>query len=633
MRVIGTAGHVDHGKSTLVAALTGIHPDRLKEEKEREMTIDLGFAWMDLPSGEIVGIVDVPGHRDFIENMLAGVGGIDAVLFVIAADEGIMPQTREHLAILDLLEIPAGVIALTKIDMIEDADWLDLVESDVTRAFAGTALENASILRVSAREGIGLDDLRKALDACLENQPPRPNHARPRLPIDRVFSITGFGTVVTGTLMDGSLKIGDEVEILPDGIKTRIRGLQTHKNKEERAVPGSRVAANITSVETGQINRGDTLAHPGKYQPTRRLDASIRILKDASTSLDHDDEVKFFTGTSEKLARVRVLGRESILPGENGWIQVEFPDLLVAERGDHFILRRPSPGETLGGGRVIDPHPRGRYKRFSAEDLSRLEVLQKGSPGEYLLQTLNSIGAVSLADLAKKAGIPVLQTIELIKNEDSAQEFLILKGDPNSMRDDTLMISCAYWSTLSQKATNLLGEYHRAYPLRLGIPKEEFRVKLKLSSSEGQIFLPRWQADGLIKDHGTSISLASHQIELNPGQKKAAVQLLQKFTDSKSSPPSVKECQQEVGEEVYLVLVSQRDLVQLNPEVVIASGVYQHWKEDTLEYLKNRGRITVAEFRDRNSTSRKFALGFLEDMDAKGITHREGDYRVLNRGD
>lgn len=633
MRVIGTAGHVDHGKSTLVAALSGIHPDRLKEEKEREMTIDLGFAWMDLPSGETVGIVDVPGHRDFIENMLAGVGGIDAVLFVIAADEGIMPQTREHLAILDLLEIPAGVIVLTKIDMIEDPDWLDLVESDVTQAFVGTALEKAPILRVSARKGIGLDDLRRALDACLEKQPSRPDHSRPRLPIDRVFSITGFGTVVTGTLVDGILKIGDEVEILPDGIKTRIRGLQTHKNKEERAVPGSRVAVNITSVETGKIKRGDTLAHPGKYQPTRRLDGFIRILKDASISLDHDDEVKFFTSTSEKLARVRVLGKERILPGESGWIQVEFSDLLVVERGDHFILRRPSPGETLGGGRVIDPHPRGRYKRFSAEDLSRLDLLQKGSPGENLLQTLNTMGVVSLADLAKKTGIPISESIELIRTEDSAHEFLILKGDPISLRGDSIVIGRIFWAELSQKAVNLLGEFHRVYPLRLGIPKEEFRAKLKLSSTEGQQLFPRWQADGMIKDHGTTISLASHQIELNPIQKKAAAELLQKFVDSKSSPPSVKECQQEVGEEVYTVLVSQGDLVQLNPEVVIASGVYQLWKEDTLEYFKKSGRITVAQFRDRNNTSRKFALAFLEDLDSKGFTRREGDYRVQTRGD
>jgi selenocysteine-specific elongation factor len=633
MRVIGTAGHVDHGKSTLVAALTGIHPDRLKEEKEREMTIDLGFAWMDLPSGETVGIVDVPGHRDFIENMLAGVGGIDAVLIVIAADEGIMPQTREHLAILDLLEILAGVVALTKIDMIDDPEWLDLVESDCRAVLRGTVLEKAPILRVSARKGIGLDDLRAALDACLETQPQRPDHGRPRLPIDRVFSITGFGTVVTGTLTDGVLNVGDEVEILPEAIKTRIRGLQTHKQKENSALPGSRVAANITSVETAQIRRGDTLVHPGNYVPTRRLDAGVRLLGDASTPLEHGSQVKFFSGTAEVLARVRVLGKESILPGEEGWIQVELEHPLVAAREDHFILRRPSPGETLGGGRVIDPHPRGRYKRYSKDDLSRLALLQKGNPGENLLQTLNSMGAVRLSELAKKAGIPIPLAVDLLGSADLAEGYLVLKGEANSLRGDPVVIGRSPWVALTQKAAALLGEYHRAYPLRLGMPKEEFRAKLKFTSAEGQLFFPRWQADGLITDHGTTISLASHQVELNPNQKKSAATLLQKFNDPYSAPPSVKESQEEVGEDVYAVLVSQGDLVQLSPEVVIAGRVYEQWHKSTIDFLKVNGKITVAEFRDTQQTSRKFALAFLEDLDVKGVTRREGDYRVQNRGD
>ncbi len=633
MRVIGTAGHVDHGKSTLVAALTGIHPDRLKEEKEREMTIDLGFAWMDLPSGETVGIVDVPGHRDFIENMLAGVGGIDAVLFVIAADEGIMPQTREHLAILDLLEIPAGVVALTKIDMIEDPEWLDLVESDCRAVLGGTVLENAPILRVSARKGAGLDELRVALDECLKEQPVREDHGRARLPIDRVFSITGFGTVVTGTLMDGIFKVGDDVEILPAGIKTRIRGLQTHKQKENSALPGSRVAANITSVETSQIRRGDTLAFSGMYIPTGRLDAGVRLLGDASTPLEHGDEVKFFSGTSEVIARVRVLGKESILPGEEGFIQVESDQPLVSARGDHFILRRPSPGETIGGGRVIDPQPRGRYKRFSQSDLNRLETLQKGSPGENLLQTLNSMGAVHLSELAKKVGIPIPLAVDLLGSPELTEGYLVLKGEANTLRGDSVLIGMSTWMAHTQKAAALLGEYHRAYPLRLGMPKEEFRAKLKLSNVEGQLFFTRWQADGLITDHGKTIALANHKIELTSAQKKAADQLLLKFADSQSSPPSVKECQQEVGEEMYAVLVSQGELVQLNPEVVIASMVYQQWQNGTTEFLNANGRITVAEFRDALQTSRKFALAFLEDLDARGITRREGDYRVLNRGD
>ncbi len=280
MHVIGTAGHVDHGKSTLIEALTGVHPDRLKEEREREMTIDLGFAWMTLPPTEAapaeeVGIVDVPGHRDFIENMLAGIGGIDMALFVVAADEGVMPQTREHLAILDLLQIQGGVVALTKIDMVSDPDWLDLVETDLHEVLANTVLADAPILRVSARTGAGIQELKKTLGEALAQRSPRPDLNRPRLPVDRVFTMAGFGSIVTGTLVDGSLRVGDEVEILPQGLRSRVRGLQTHKQKEQVAVPGSRTAVNISGIALEQIQRGNVIAHPGDYQPTQRIDVRL----------------------------------------------------------------------------------------------------------------------------------------------------------------------------------------------------------------------------------------------------------------------------------------------------------------------------------------------------------------------
>jgi len=304
MRVIGTAGHVDHGKSTLIEALTGMNPDRLKEERERQMTIDLGFAWMDLPSGEQVGIVDVPGHRDFIENMLAGIGGIDAALFVVAADEGVMPQTREHLAILDILQISTGLVALTKIDLIEDQDWLDLVEEDVRQVLTGTVLEDAPLVRVSAKNGEGIPKLLDLLDEILAERPPRQDLGRPRLPVDRVFSIAGFGTVVTGTLSDGHLRVGEEVEILPSRTQGRIRGLQTHKRKEDLALPGSRTAVNISGVTLEEIKRGDIVAHPGDYQPTRRVDVKFHLLKDASLTLKHNTEVKLFVGATEVLSRV-----------------------------------------------------------------------------------------------------------------------------------------------------------------------------------------------------------------------------------------------------------------------------------------------------------------------------------------
>ena len=357
MRVIGTAGHVDHGKSTLIAALTGINPDRLKEEQERQMTIDLGFAWLTLPGGQEIGIVDVPGHRDFIENMLAGIGGIDAALLVIAADEGVMPQTREHLAILDLLQIQHGLVVLTKIDLVDDSGWLDLVETDVRTALRGTVLQDAPILRVSSLTRAGFPELLQALDTLLEKLPSRPNLGRPRLPVDRVFSILGFGTVVTGTLADGQLAVGDELEILPAGLRTRIRGLQTHKKKEETANPGSRVAVNLSGVEVEQIRRGEVLAHPGQYTPTRRLDVQFRLLADISAPLHHHTEVKLFTGTSETIADLRLLAADSLNPGETGWLQLELRHPILAVRGDHYILRRPSPARRSVAAWSLTPSP------------------------------------------------------------------------------------------------------------------------------------------------------------------------------------------------------------------------------------------------------------------------------------
>jgi selenocysteine-specific elongation factor len=317
MFVIGTAGHVDHGKSTLVEALTGINPDRLREEQEREMTIDLGFAWVDLPGGETIGIVDVPGHRDFIENMLAGVGGIDAALFVIAADEGVMPQTREHLAILDLLEVNGGVIALTKTDLVDDAEWLELVTLDVAETLEDTVLADASIIPVSARTGRGLERLKQALADCLSGRPPRPDKGRPRLPVDRVFTLSGFGTVVTGTLTDGVLESGQTIEVQPGGRTSRIRGLQTHKEKIDRAAPGSRVAINLTGIRKSDLERGQVVTTPGWLRPTVLTDVRYRHLPRSDRPLRHNEEVKLFSGSAETLARTRVLGQERVGDGRS----------------------------------------------------------------------------------------------------------------------------------------------------------------------------------------------------------------------------------------------------------------------------------------------------------------------------
>ncbi len=385
--VVGTAGHVDHGKSTLVRALTGIDPDRLAEEKAREMTIDLGFAWLTLPSGQSISIVDVPGHERFIKNMLAGVGGIDAALLVVAADEGPMPQTREHLAILDLLGIDRGLIVLTKADTV-DEDFRELAIEATREAVQGTTLADAPIITTAATTGQGLVALKAALDALLADTPPRTAHGRPRLPVDRAFTISGFGTVVTGTLLDGTLTAGQEVELLPRGIRGRVRGVQTHLSKVTLALPGSRTAVNISGVAVEDVRRGDVLTPPGWLVPTHLLDVRLRMTANAPT-LAQNDAVDLFVGASEVQGRVTLLDADRLDAGDEGWVQLRLAEPVAVVRGDRFILRRPSPSETIGGGTIADTAPR-RHRRFHAATIERLESLKRGTPHDLARQLLAS---------------------------------------------------------------------------------------------------------------------------------------------------------------------------------------------------------------------------------------------------
>ena len=631
MRVIGTAGHVDHGKSTLIAALTGTHPDRLKEEQAREMTIELGFGWMTLPNGEEVGIVDVPGHRDFIENMLSGIGGIDAALLVIAADEGVMPQTREHLAILDLLQIPAGLIVLTKTDLASDSAWLALVEVDIRAAVSGTVLKDAPIVRVSAKNKAGLDDLISTLSRILEDKPARLDLNRPRLPIDRVFTMSGFGTVVTGTLNDGHLSIGDEVEILPAGHKGRVRGLQTHKQKEDIAVPGSRTAVNISGVNTEQIQRGNVVTHPQQYQATRRLDASFRLLKDVSTSLKHGDEVKFFAGTSETIATLRILGTEEFGPNEAGWIQLELREPVVAVRGDRYILRRPSPSETLGGGVIIDHQPKGRHKRFDEEVIKSLEALAQGSPADVLFEAAIASNIASIKEIVLRSRLESIPAGEALQELAETGKLIFLDDGPQTITSEALAIALPHWNTLSGKAVELVEGYHKAYPLRHGIPREELKSKLKLSARVFNAITNKLIADNLFTDQSAFVAKLGHEIKFN-GQEQAKVQaLMRRFETNPFSPPSVKDCQHEIGEEVLNALLEMDELVAVSPDVLFRKKDYYAMVTSIQNTIIQNGRISLAEVRDLFNTSRKYAQALLEHLDVIGVTVRDGDFRKLKR--
>jgi selenocysteine-specific elongation factor len=630
MHVIGTAGHVDHGKSTLVQALTGTHPDRLKEEREREMTIELGFAWLTLPSGEEIGIVDVPGHRDFIENMLAGIGGIDAALFVIAADEGLMPQTREHLAILDLLQIQGGVVALTKIDLIDDPDWLNLVEDDISTALQHTILEKAPIVRVSARTRQGIPELLIRLGECLAGRPPRPDLGRPRLPIDRVFTMPGFGTVVTGTLSEGCLQVGEEVEVLPAGLRTRIRGLQTHKQKEDIAIPGSRTAVNLSGIDVNQVKRGDVVVHPNTYQPSRRIDVSFHLLPDIEQPLKHNTLAKFYLGASEVQSRVRILGNEELLPSEEGWLQLELDEPVVAMRGDHYILRRPSPGETLGGGIVVDPHPKERHKRFSAGELLKLQALLRGTPEEVVLHSMYSLGISSVQEVIIHSNLDR-------STAEAAIKMLTTKGDilpvdlieVIALSPQTLITSKAYWDQLMRQFLQLVDEYHKSNPLHRGIPREELKSRLKLSSRLFNTILPKIVAQGTLVDTGQLVYRFGFTIQFTPQQEHIIENLLNRFITAPFSPPTAKECITKVGEDLYNAMIEVGLLVAIPPDVVFRLQDYELMVSEIKNLIIKKGQITAAEVRDHFNTSRRYVLALLEYMDSVGITKREGDFRRL----
>ncbi|MCJ7535877.1 MAG: selenocysteine-specific translation elongation factor [Anaerolineales bacterium] len=631
MRVIGTAGHVDHGKSTLIESLTGIHPDRLKEEREREMTIDLGFAWMELPGGEPVGIVDVPGHRDFIENMLAGISGIDAALFVVAADEGVMPQTREHLAILDILQINGGVIALTKIDVVPDQEWLDLVEQDVREVVNGTVLQDAPIMRVSAKNGQGIPEMLENLEQVLGENPPRQDLGRPRLPVDRVFSIAGFGTVVTGTMSDGHFRVSDEVEILPGGVQGRIRGLQTHKQKEDLALPGSRTAVNVSGVTLDEIKRGDVITHPGDYQPTRRMDVNFRLLPEVSQALKHNTEVKLYIGAAEVLARVRTLGKDVIQPGEAGWLQLEMREPVVAIRGDHYILRRPSPGETMGGGRVVDPNPKGRHKRFAIDLIERLESLSKGAPEDIYLQSLAALQAAPLREVTQQSNLEADSAQIALEQLVDQGKIVILEPRVKDLlvSSDILATTNGYYDQISSTALGVIQEYHTIYPLRRGMPKEELKSRLKISTRLFSSLVRKLVRDGSLREEGPLILQPDHEISFNTQQEKNVEHLLRQFSASPYSPPSIKDSKSAVGADIYQAMVDLGFLIPVSSDVVFRKEDYDQMVAEVQALLTKKGTLSAAQVRDHFNTSRRYVLALLEHLDEIGVTIRQGDVRRL----
>lgn len=629
MHIVGTAGHVDHGKSTLVTALTGTNPDRLKEEREREMTIDLGFASLTLQNGEKVGIIDVPGHRDFIGNMLAGIGGIDAVLLIIAADEGVSAQTREHLAILDLLRITRGLVVLTKVDLVTDPDWLELVELEARDTLRGTSLEDAPVLKVSARTGIGIPELLNKLQELLEDTPSKPNLGRPRLPIDRVFSLTGFGTVVTGTLLAGSLAVGDEVVSLPEGLSARVRGLQNHNQKVQRIAPGSRAAVNLVGIEKNQLARGSVITKPGAYTPTTLLDVHFRYLSGLSFDLQHNTQVKVYIGSAEAAGQLRLLGKELLEPGEQAFLQIRLASPVVAARGDRLIIRLPSPAETLGGGVVLEPHPVRLHKRFSETVLQNLEGLLSGGEAEVILQALKTLKAASADAVIAKAGLEQEAGLDLITNMVNDGSVVVLLSAKEPARN--ILIEAGTWQQVRGDILKVLTEFHAGNPLKPGMPREALRAACRLPNYIFDAALEMLSANQELKVQGTLTAQASHRITFTPDQEAQAAALLDRFTRDPYSPPDVAEATGLIGAPLLEALIATGTLVQVSPQVVYSPQATMQMSAWVKAYISEQGSLTLAQFRDHFGTSRKYAAALLEYLDNNGITLRKGDIRVLKQ--
>jgi len=620
MYVIGTAGHVDHGKSTLVKALTDIDPDRLPEEKEREMTVDLGFAWMTLPSGREVSIVDVPGHERFIKNMLAGVGAIDLALLIVAADESVMPQTREHLAILDILQITRGLVVVTKSDLV-DEELVELVKAEVEDTLRGTSFEGCPMLGVSAYTGEGLDELKSVIDTILDETEVRRDLGRPRLPIDRCFTISGFGTVVTGTLIDGTLAVGQEVELAGSGQRARIRGLQSHKTKVDSTDPGVRLAVNLSGLSRDEVERGEVLTAPGWLKPTYRLDARLKMVKNASHALKHNEGVTFHLFTSESSARVRLLDADRLPAGTEGWVQLLLADPLPVVKGDFFVIR--SAEDTLGGGQIVDPNPRRRYRRFDTDVVERLMMLDQGTGEDVIISVAEQWGPCDLTALSQKANLSTEEVLERV-NRLVEDDLLVMLGEMGKDTDG-VVYSVQGWNVLKGKVFTALRTYHNQYPLRKGPPAQEVRSRLEISQPVYQRVLARLGDEQFVVEEGQSIRLPEHEITLTPEMEQQAAKFLQALEQDPYAPPS----DQPLDSELLGVLVEQGKVVRVTDSVIFAASAYRDMTQRIVEHMKAQGSITVAEARTMFDTSRKYVLPLLEYMDRQQITRRSGDERVL----
>lgn len=628
--IIGTAGHVDHGKTALIRALTGVDTDRLEEEKRRGITIDLGFAWLEMPDGSRAGIVDVPGHEKFIRNMLAGAGGIDLALLVVAADEGIMPQTREHLEILSLLGIQYGCVAVTKVDLVEQ-DWLEMMIEELKEELAGSFLKNAPVLTVSAHTGYRIDELKQQLIDII-GQIPEKNSDKPfRLPVDRVFTMSGFGTVVTGTMIEGSVSEGDEVTLYPNEDSYKIRSLQVHGSRVEKAFAGQRVAINLQKAKQEDIPRGGVLASPGSMQTSMMLDAAIRVLPQAKRVLENGSRLHFHHGSSETLCKLVLLGgKEQLLPGEEGFGQLRFEENIAVKAGDAFVLRFYSPLETVGGGVILDSNPY-KHRPSSIKALEKLNTMHEGDLETRLEALLKGHGTHFVYSKAL-----ALQAAASIKDVEEILENLFQQGKLAKLQEG-LYLHQDNMNTLSEKARGILADFHQKNPLRIGIRREEIRAALLpgQNQQEGDQVLEALLTRQAFEQTGAVFHNKEHKIQFSAKQQSLLEALQIRFAQARFSPPDKTTLLMEYSKEkefskVFDYLLDQEILTALSPDILLLTSDLLDAQKSFVQIEQEKGEVTLADFRDALNTSRKYALAILEYWDRKGLCKKVGEARKMS---
>jgi len=631
--VLGTAGHVDHGKTALIKALTGVDTDRLKEEKERGITIELGFASLALPSGQTLGIVDVPGHEKFIKNMVSGAAGIDLVMMVIAADEGIMPQTKEHLHICSLLGISKGIVALTKIDLVEK-DWLELVKSEIIEFLQRTFLEGAPILPVSAIKQEGLTDLIKAIDATVSNINEKADDGIFRLPVDRVFTMKGFGTVVTGTMVSDHIKTGEEIEILPGGITARIRGIQVHNQPVEEAWSGQRTAINLQGIEKSIIGRGNVLVRPKTVWPSKRLDVFVEFLASNSKNLKNRALVRLHAGTSEIIARIILLDKDELAPGQKAFAQLILANKDVIVAGDRFVLRSYSPVTTIGGGQIIDPLPL-KHKRQNEKIITDLNILHNGSLPERISVIMERTGfsGINLSGLTFRLGVNAKKIREALESLLSNKKAILLDSE------DTTAISAYFYNQLEELIGKNLAAYHNKNPLQEGISKEQLKETLgrAISAKLFNLTLRSLGKKETIVSEKDNVRLAGHQVQLAGDLDSLRHNIAMIYSEAGLMPPSLTDVvndfknqnQKVKAQSIIKLMLKDGDLIKINEEMCFSSEVLGKLRDDYKAMLIKDGKATPATFKDLTGLSRKYIIPLMEYFDVNKLTVRVGDHRIL----